>query len=140
MKSWPSGSQSGAITNGSDGSRYLLCVRMFKSLFLFFALLCCGDAAFAQQLPGTQPGSTQNPGAVDCSDPLQAGSSQCASPNGRSLAFPFPNQQANTPNLGLSSEQPGGLPRTYSDAESQARQQAAQGRSQQIPLPPEPLT
>ena len=140
MKSWPSGSQSGAIINGSDGSRYLLCARMFKSPFLFFALLCCSAAAFAQQLPGTQPGSSQNPGVVDCSDPLQAGSSQCAGQNGRSLAFPFPNPQANTPNLGLSSEQPGGLPRTYSDAESQARQQAAQGRSQQIPLPPEPLT
>lgn len=144
MKSWPSGSQSGASTIGSDGSRFVLCSRMVKSSLFLLALSCCGTLLFARQIPGSQPDGSQNPGAVDCSDPLQAGSSQCTTPNtypnGQNVGSPFPNSQTNNPNLGLSPDQSRGLTRTYSDAESQARQLAAQGRTQQIPLPPEPLT
>ncbi|HEY2469959.1 MAG TPA: polysaccharide biosynthesis/export family protein [Terracidiphilus sp.] len=113
-------------------------LRMVKSPLLILALLCFGSEVFSQQLPGSQLDGTQSP--VDCSDPLQAGSSQCPNSSGRNAGFPVGTPQTNTPNLGLSSDQPGGLTRTYSDAESQARQQMAQGRSQQIPLPPEPLT
>lgn len=144
MKSCPPGSQRGASSVGSVGSRSVLCARMVKSFILFLVLACCGNPLFAQQIPGSSDGS-QNPGAVDCSDPLQAGSSQCINPttyqSGQNLGFPSPNAQSGTnPNLGLSSEQSRGVTRTYSDAESQARQQAAQGKTQQIPLPPEPLT
>jgi protein involved in polysaccharide export with SLBB domain len=139
MKSWPSGSQSGDCSRGSVGGRYVFCARLVKMCLLFFSFLCCGGL-IAQQIPGGQADGTQNPGTVDCSDPLQASSIQCTNPNGRSSAgYSFPSQP-NTPNLGLSSEQPGAATRSYSDAESQARQQTAQGRTQQIPLRPEPLT
>lgn len=142
MKSWPSGSQSGAPFIGSDGSWYAFCARLVKSALLLS--LCWATVLFSQQIPGSQPDGTQNPGAVDCSDPLQAGSSQCTNlntnpnPTGQNLGFP--NPQSNVPNLGFGADQSRGFTRTYSDAESQARQLAAQGRTQQIPLPPEPLT
>src|SRR5579862_4493906 len=144
MKSWLSGSQSGVLATGSDGSMCVLRVRMVKSSLLFLALLSSGAVLLAQQNPGSQPDGAQSP--VDCSDPLQAESSQCAnqspSQNGQNLEFPLPTTQPGNPNLGLGPDQSRGLTRTYSDAESQLRRNLNQQRSVQTqpPLPPEPLT
>lgn len=110
-------------------------IKSFSSLLLSIAFVATTLSAKPQS-PGTSPDGAQT---VDCSDPLQAGSSPCTNPNSQNLGFPNPQTSAN-PNLGLSPEQSSGLTRTYSDAESQARQLTAQGRTQQIPLPPEPLT
>jgi len=108
---------------------------MVKSFSLPLFLIFFATPLFAQQ---QIPGSTQTSGAPDCSDPLQAGSSQCA--NSQNLGTSFPSPQSTTLGVGPNLDQSRGLTRTYSDAESQARQLAAQGRTQQIPLPPEPLT
>lgn len=114
-------------------------VKSFSSLFFLIAIAATLSAQ--QQTPSGLPGSTQSPSGVDCSDPLQAGSVQCTNPNGENPEFRYPNPQTGSPNPGLGSDQSrGGLTRTYSDAESQARQLATQGRTQQIPLRPEPLT
>jgi protein involved in polysaccharide export with SLBB domain len=100
----------------------------------------------AQQSPSSSyAGTTQSP-SIDCSDPLQVDSQQCQNQNGQfpgtsgtSTQFPGarPNTSVSPGSLGPSR---GGLPPTYSDAESQARRISTEGSSQQVPLPPGPLT
>lgn len=134
MTSWPSGSQIKAVCSGLGESRVVLRIRMVKSFNLVLFLVSFGFSLFAQQ---PIPSSNQTPGTPACSDPLQAESGQCA--NGQTISVPF-NPQSTTSGQSPNLDQSRGLPRNYSDAESQARQLAAQGRTQQIPLPPEPLT
>src|SRR5215469_6087037 len=103
MESWPSGSQSGVFIIGSEGGRNVFCARMVKSsLFLLF-LVCCATSLFGQQIPASQADGLQNPGSVDCSDPLQAGSSLCLNPNtytnGQNAGFPLPSSAINSPRL-----------------------------------------
>lgn len=110
----------------------------FSVLFFSFA-----SVALCQQPSTSFPSGAQSPIQVDCSDPLQADSAQCQNQNnqipGVSPQFPGsrPTTSASPETMGPSR---GGLPQTYSDAESQTRQQALQGRTQQVRLPPGPLT
>lgn len=107
-----------------------------------FAVLAVSFAAVAaaQQAPTSYPDSSQSPGSVDCSDPLMAGSTQCSNPNAQTPGLTNLGGQTRTQVPGSYPDQTRGLSQTYSDAESQARRSAAEGRTQQVPLPPEPLT
>lgn len=113
-----------------------------------FAVLAISFAAIsaAQQVPTSYPDDTQSPGqspnSVDCSDPLMAGSLQCSNQSGQTpgLNPPSLGGQTRTQIPGSYPDQTRGLNQTYSDAESQARRSAAEGRTRQVPLPPESLT
>lgn len=93
-------------------------------------LFSISTAAMAQQLQ-TTPG--QN---VDCSDPLNAGTSACQ--GGNSLQFPSTGPQFSNPLAGQNSVQPqnSGI---YTDNENLARS-FQQGRAPLQRLTPEPLT
>ena len=117
----------------------MLITPMLKRIRLIFLLVSLASLSVAQQMPSGLPVSTQSQASADCSDPLQADSPQCQSQNGQNLRTTgqFPGAQTRRP---TQETEPRGMNQTYSDAESQARQLATQGRSQQLPLPPEPLT
>ena len=112
--------------------------------FAFAVLAISCAAAFGQQAPTYYPDTsygasdTQTPGSVNCSDPLMAGAVQCSNPNGVS------DQSAGRQNRVQAPEsypdQLRGVSRTYSDDESQGKRSALEGRTQKVPLPPEPLT
>jgi protein involved in polysaccharide export with SLBB domain len=114
-----------------------------------FAVLAVSFAAItaAQQAPTSYPDDTQSPnqssGSVDCSDPLMAGSVQCSNQSGQTPGLSAPSLGGQTPTQipgSYPGQSRGGLSQTYSDAESQTRRSAAEGKSQQVPLPAEPLT
>ena len=114
-------------------------VKHFASFLLAFSFAA---ACAAQQQPTSgYPDSTQSPTSVDCPDPLQADSIQCANQNAQNpgTTLPLSGNQQLKPEQGLPSDQ-SRLTRSYSDAESQARQATGQRRAQQLSLPPEPLT
>src|SRR5579859_3944225 len=102
-----------------------------------FALIAC-----AQQFPSAYPSSTnglglqqQNPGAVDCSDPEQATSPQCALGRGGG----FGSSGLQMPGMGPEAlpGQPGRVTTYYDEGTRQRWPQASQTAVQ---LPPEPLT
>lgn len=101
------------------------------SLPLFLTVVLC-----AQQVQnGSSTGSSTN--TWDCSDPLLSASPQCG---GQSS-----DETSSTPGIpwattGGSFNQPQLQPRTYSDMESQARQQTNRNQLQTRQFPPEPLT
>lgn len=108
-------------------------------LLLFAGTLC------SQQFPTGIPDNAQSQQTVDCSDPLQAGSADCQNQNNQNQRTQgqFPGTQGGAIPLNPNAQgglYPGGPPQTYSDAETQARQLASQGRTQQLALPPGPLT
>jgi hypothetical protein len=110
------------------------------SLFLFAGTL------FPQQIPGGLPDNTQSQQTADCSDPLQSGNAQCQDQyNNQKFGIQnqYPGAQGGANPLNPNAQggpYPGGLPQTYTDSESQARQLAAQGRTRQLSVPPGPLT
>ena len=110
-------------------------IRMIKRLLPAAAPFILAAALCAQQ---TQSNSSTGTGANtwDCSDPLLASSPQCAS-QGTEENYPSPG----VPAMGGTGSLPQIQTRTYSDQESQARQQTQRN---QVPtvrqFPPEPLT
>ena len=94
-------------------------------LVLFVSL---ATAVYAQNV---NPGATQNPNELDCSDPLMASSSQCSGQN----------QQDLNSNLSLQ-VRPQATPANgnYSDIEQLSRQTADRNQTQQPLPPPEPPT
>jgi len=131
------------VTQHSELSRNASRNSMLKRFYAVLFVFLLAGALGAQQLPSGLPDGTQAPSTVDCTDPLQAGSQQCQNQNlGTQLrGTQFPGTQTGTPVLpNPTAPSRGGLTQTYSDAESEARQLAAQGRTQQLPVPPGPLT
>ena len=107
---------------------------MLKQIVTVALIVSVATLLSAQQPSSTTfPGAGQSPNSVDCSDPLQADSMECQ--NG-GTAGRFSGTQTRTP----AQETQPRINQNYSDAESQARQLATQGRTQQLPLAPEPLT
>src|ERR1700684_4211988 len=94
-------------------------------LVLFVSL---ATAVYAQNV---NPGATQNPNELDCSDPLMASSSQCSGQN----------QQDLNSNLSLQAR-PQATPANgnYSDIDQRSRQTADRNQTQQPLPPPEPPT
>ncbi len=121
---------------------------MRKRFLISIAATLFTIAASAQQYPSTNPGSggdnlsdpygqySQQQGQGNCSDPLMAGSAQCGGYQGGAGGggFPTGNWNSALPGMGYNSQN---RIQTYTDDRSLATQQ---GRSTQIPLPPEPLT
>lgn len=110
-------------------------IKLFGSLLLLISIT---PTLPAQQLPSsTLPDGSQSPSQVDCSDPLQAASADCTLQNPETA----PSLNLRTPVSGTSSDQLRGLTQSYSDLESQTRQQTrSTSQIQQPPLRPEPLT
>ena len=93
------------------------------------------------QTPGGVPsGSTQEPyGGVDCTDPMQAGSSQCAAQNqGREFNLPSTGNQNLSPGTLPSGQVPGNM--LYRDNGNLTSPYSNQNPALRIQLPPEPLT
>lgn len=108
-----------------------------------FLILSCAALAIAQQSPSGYPDTGQGPVSVDCSDPLLAESAQCANQFGQTPAATVPLNGAQPRTAGQGALEPSrtGVTPSYSDAESQLRQNLNQQRTQQQPiLPLEPLT
>lgn len=139
---WRSGCDIGAIEFGFDHCSRVSRTPMVKHFAFFLLAFSFAAACAAQQQPtGGYPDNTQSPTSVDCSDPLQADSIQCANQNAQNpgTTLPLPGNQQLNPDQGIPLDQ-SRITRSYSDAESQARQATAQRRAQQLSLPPEPLT
>jgi len=132
-----SGAGSGRIPYRSKrGSRFQLAIQL--SLAVFAASFTCAIQA-------------QTPGSLDCSDPLLAGTAECAAQTQSGTQpqtqpgtpgpynLPSVNPQTNLPgtqNPTVNPNYPANRPSTYWDLEQLSRQNAAQ----QPPLLPEPLT
>jgi len=102
--------------------------RQFATLFV----TACLVVVFHAGAQDTYPGNPQNPSSTpDCSDPLLANSSQCATQNQTPLVPVNPQAQPGqtTPPLNFN----------YTDNENLNRQPALRPPSQ-VTLPPEPLT
>jgi protein involved in polysaccharide export with SLBB domain len=117
-------------------------LKTFCSLFLLISITCVLPA---QQAPSSISDGMQAPGQLDCSDPQQATSLDCAGQH-PSEVTPF-NSQTRMPVSGSANSPSPGVPeysdfesRTGSDLESRTRQQFNQRQGQQLRLPPEPLT
>lgn len=112
--------------------------RMTKNL-AFLLVASCLSAGLCTYAQDSFPGaSAAQPGTPDCSDPLLANSSQCASQN----QGQYPPTTPNPFNLGIQSGNSGMLPGvnpSYTDNENLARHLAARNQLPQR-LPPEPLT
>jgi protein involved in polysaccharide export with SLBB domain len=128
------------------GGRVKGCVRLCvwtRPGTLIFSARYVGLLLLAASLAGIL--KAQNPGGLDCTDPLLASTSACSGQSQSGSENPFqigaPGSY-NTPSVssqGISNGIPnynGNFPSTYSDIEQLTRQAAAQP----TPLPPEPLT
>jgi len=108
--------------------------------WLFLPAFSLGTALYAQlPSPGQSPDGMQSPGTYDCSDPLLAGTQDCAS-QAQQLALPLPRTQARSPLSGSYGTQAQNPNSNYSDIEQWSRQPASRNQLQQAQLPPEPLT
>ncbi len=113
----------------SDFVRYFRMMRCFP-LVLAAACLLVAVSAGAQEIPG----NSQNPATdVDCSDPLLANSSQCATQEQGQIPL-SPSSSA----IQTNPQRPAFF--DYRDNENLARQPATRSPVQQEPLPPEALT
>ena len=92
-----------------------------------------------QSTGGLPSGNTQQPyGSVDCTDPLYAGSAQCAQQNqGRELNLPSGNQNVSPGGL-PSGQVPGSV--LYRDNGTLTTQYPNRNQALRTILPPEPLT
>ena len=112
-----------------------------KSASAVLIALCAALAGAQQPSSSGYPDSSQ--GSVDCSDPLMAGSAQCANQLEQNLQTPPLNgaQPRSLEPGNVLNQQRNGLTPSYSDAESQLQRNLNQQRTEQpLPLPPEPLT
>jgi len=100
-------------------------------LVLFVSL---ATAVYAQN---ANPGATQNPNELDCSDPLMASSSQCSGQNQQDLNSNLSLQVRPVAVPATSATPPNG---NYSDIEQLSRQANGRNQTQQAVLPPEPPT
>jgi len=99
----------------------------------------------AQQMPqsdSSYPNSSQNSNNVDCTDPVQANSSQCLV---QSQGDQNPSMNPQTRNgvpgaYGQQPQQPQNPNTNYSDTEQPSRQTNGRNQPQPAPLPREPLT
>jgi protein involved in polysaccharide export with SLBB domain len=118
----------------------VLCGGVVKGSLSFFLFLGFATFIFAQQQPqGGYPDGGQNSNTWDCSDPLLAGTAQCADQNSQepnSLSG-APLRTPSSPNY---SNLPQGLSRSYSDVESQTNRPSNRNQTLQQRLPREPLT
>ncbi|MBV8629886.1 MAG: polysaccharide export protein [Silvibacterium sp.] len=104
-------------------------------LTAFTAPTCAQD----QSTGGIQPGNTQGPyNPVDCTDPMMAGSPQCAQQNqGREFNLPGGNPNV-SPGTLPTGQIPGNM--VYRDNGTLAPQFPNQNQALRTVLPPEPLT
>lgn len=117
------------------------------ALLILLSLLTIPTSAQIPSLGGGSSG-TQTPGALDCSDPLMAASQACTSQlqqegvqlNSQQDVLPLTPQQTRSVRPGESVDLLRNPGNNYSDVEQLSRQTTAQGRTQQVKLPPEPLT
>ena len=109
-------------------------------LFLLVCLLAVFPACLYSQ--GNYQGGEQTTPPAECSDPLFAGSPQCAGQNTQTPGTsPYSISPQTTSPTSPFPIQPSGLSPTYSDIESQQRQTANRYQLGVQPyLPPEPLT
>lgn len=127
-------------------SRFLLIFKMANSMVVFM-LSCLTPVWLNAQLPtqGTPPDDsqypipgTQNPNTVDCSDPLQASSSDCSPLRYGSIPGQIPQSRIpQSDRLGTQPARPGG---NYSDTEQLNRSATQYEQGQQRRLQPERLT
>src|SRR5438270_6607321 len=111
---------------------------MCKTLLIVAAALLLAPAAYAQEIPGSNPGSEANPlgegQSVDCSDPLMAGSSLCAGDlNSATLRGGYAGSS-------ISTRVPSPQPNQVVNYTDENHKPASRDNSTSILLPPEPLT
>jgi protein involved in polysaccharide export with SLBB domain len=111
---------------------------MCKRLLIVAASLLLAAVAKAQEIPPSTPGSEANPlgqsQSVDCSDPLMAGSPQCAEDlNSATLRGGYAGSS-------LSTRVPSPQPNQVANYTDENGRPVSRDRSAMIPLPPEPLT
>ena len=114
---------------------------MLKSFYSLFILISITCVLHAQQAPSSLPEPMTTPNQLDCSDPLQATSIDCVGQHPADLT-PFTSQTRpsnNGQSLGITQSYSDLESRSASDLGSRARQRAT-AQSQQLRLPPEPLT
>jgi protein involved in polysaccharide export with SLBB domain len=121
---------------------------MLKQFVFLFLISSLAVTLYAQQsLQGSYPQDaqsqgTQSSGSSDCSDPLQADSSQCSGQNSQQSS-PLMAPQSSTGSQGGYGAQSSNPNKTYTDNESFSRQASGQNERQQtapVILPPEQLT
>lgn len=110
-------------------------IRMIKRAFPVSLPLLLAASLCAQQTQNSPTGGSTN--TWDCSDPLLASSPQCSGQSSEDMNTPpsFPATGSS-----MNQNQPQTQTRTYSDIESQTRQQTNRTQQPNRQFPPEPLT
>lgn len=110
-------------------------IRMIKRAFPVSLPLLLAASLCAQQTQNSPTGGSTN--TWDCSDPLLASSPQCSGQSSEDMNTPpsFPATGSS-----MNQNQPQTQTRTYSDIESQTRQQTNRAQQPNRQFPPEPLT
>lgn len=110
-------------------------IRMIKRISPVSLPLLLAASLCAQQTQNSPTGGSTN--TWDCSDPLLASSPQCSGQSSEDMNTPpgFPATGSS-----MNQNQPQTQTRTYSDIESQTRQQTNRTQQPNRQFPPEPLT
>ena len=139
----------GICCSGSGRYRAISLLRSAKKFgfILLLPLLATAVQAQQSQPSSSYPDNSQNSNPVDCSDPLQANSSQCSAqnqedqnPSLNQSTNPLMNPQTRTGLPGANGQQVQSPNTNYSDTEQSSRQPNARNQQQERPLPREPLT
>jgi protein involved in polysaccharide export with SLBB domain len=132
------GLSTGICSSGSGRYRPISLPHVVQKVgFLLSLPLLAAALQAQQQSPSSYPDSSQNSNPVDCTDLLQANSSQCSVQN---QGEQNPSMTPRTAAPAVNGQQPQNPNTNYSDTEQSSRQANGRNQPQERPFPREPLT